>query len=194
MTAAAPGRVGRDQVWASYVRRCAEGDQQAISALYDESSRYVYGLALRILHDTADAEEITIDVFSQVWRSAGTFAAQRGSVLSWIVMLVRSRSIDRLRSSSARIRRKEENLDTQFSLQDEAANPEESTALSEERKRIQKALDQLPAEQRQLLELAYFNGLSHSELASRLGQPLGTVKTRIRMGMTTLREILNAPH
>ena len=191
---AVSSRGTRDQVWASYVHRCAEGDQQAIASLYDESSRYVYGLAVRILRDAADAEEVTIDVFSQVWRSAGTFATQRGSVLSWLVMLVRSRSIDRLRTQSSRVRHKEEPIETQFSLQDEAANPEESTAMLQEHQRIREALDRLTPEQRELLELAYYGGLSQSELAVRMGQPLGTVKTRIRMGMMKMRELLGGTH
>jgi RNA polymerase sigma-70 factor, ECF subfamily len=189
MTATA-SRGGRDQIWLGYLRRCAEGDTTALSNLYDESSRYVYGMALRILHDTADAEEVTIDVFSQVWRSAGSFAAQRGSVLSWLVTLTRSRAIDRLRTQTAKVRRKEETLDSQFALRDEADNPEESATLEQERRRIRAALDQLSPEQREPLELAFFGGLSHSELAARLNQPLGTVKTRIRLGMIKMRELL----
>jgi RNA polymerase sigma-70 factor (ECF subfamily) len=190
MTAAVTNRRVRDQAWADCLRRCAEGDQSGLSALYDESSRYVYGLALRILRDTADAEEITIDVYAQVWRSAAAFVAQRGSVMSWLVTLTRSRAIDRLRTQAAKGRRKEDTLDTQFSLQDPSETPEESAALVQERKRIRAALNQLPAEQRELIELAYYSGLSHSELASKLGQPLGTVKTRIRLGMMKLRELL----
>ena len=191
MTAALTTRGARDQAWAAYLRRCAEGDQAGLAALYDESSRYVYGLALRILRDTADAEEITIDVYAQVWRSAGAFAAQRGSVMSWLVTLTRSRSIDRLRTQSAKLRRKEETLETQFSLQDDSDTPEESASLAQEKKRIREALNQLSPEQRELLELAYYGGLSHTELAAKLGQPLGTVKTRIRLGMTKLRQLLD---
>ncbi len=183
-------KITRDRNWSLYVRRCADGDQAGLSALYDESSRYVYGLALRILHDSADAEEITIDVYSQVWRSAASFAAQRGSVMSWLVMLTRSRAIDRLRTQAGKARRKAETLDDQYALRDGSSTPEELASLEQERKRIREALDQLAAEQRELLELAYYSGLSHSELAERLGQPLGTVKTRIRMGMIKLREIL----
>ena len=103
---AGPSRGTRDQVWSGYLRRCVEGDQAALAGLYDESSRFVYGMALRILRDTADAEEITIDVFSQVWRSASAFTLQRGSVLTWLVTLTRSRAIDRLRTQSAKARRK----------------------------------------------------------------------------------------
>jgi len=181
----------RDQLWAGLVRRCAGGEQAALSSLYDETSRYVYGLALRILRDEADAEEVTIDVYSQVWRSAAAFAAQRGSVLSWLVTIARSRAIDRLRTQGAKLRRKEDSLDAQVHAPVDAGHtPEDSAALVQERKRVREALDQLPPEQRELLELAYYSGLSHSELADRLGQPLGTVKTRIRLGMMRLRELL----
>jgi RNA polymerase sigma-70 factor (ECF subfamily) len=187
---AALSRRDRDQAWMEYIRRCAAGDQSALSALYDESSHYVYGMALRILRDAADAEEITIDVYSQAWKSAGSFSPDRGTVLSWLVTLTRSRAIDRSRTRAARSRRLEESIDTHFVLTAGADNPEEATALTEERNRIRQALSQLSPEQRELLELAYFSGLSHSELALRAGQPLGTVKTRIRLGMMKLREIL----
>jgi RNA polymerase sigma-70 factor, ECF subfamily len=186
---AAPGRGARDLVWSGYLRRCAEGDQSALAHLYEESSRYVYGMALRILRDAADAEEITVDVFSQVWRSAATFSQQRGSALNWLITLARSRSIDRLRTQSAQVRRREEPLEPSISCA--GSNPEQSAVSRQQRARIQSALDQLNPEQRELLELGYFGGLSHSELATQLNQPLGTVKTRIRFGMIRLRELLS---
>ena len=180
----------REIAWNAYLRRCADGDQSGLASLYDESSRYVYGLALRILRDAADAEEVTVDVFSQVWRSAASFTAQRGSVMSWLVTLTRSRSIDRLRTQTAKLRRKEDSLEFQAEFRDAGESPEASAFAVQQRRRIRTALDQLTPEQKELLELAYYGGLSHSELSDRLGQPLGTVKTRIRLGMTKLRELL----
>jgi RNA polymerase sigma-70 factor (ECF subfamily) len=166
-----------------------------LSSLYDESSRYVYGMALRILRDAADAEEITLDVYSQVWNSAATFSQQRGSVLSWLVTLARSRAIDRLRTRSAQARRREETIDVSAGYAAVGADPEQATAAFEQGLRIRRALGQLNPDQRQLLELAFFSGLSHSELAAHLQQPLGTVKTRIRLGMVRLRELLrDSPH
>lgn len=190
---AVPSRGARDQSWSFYLRRCAEGDQSALAHLYDESSRYVYGLALRILRDPADAEEITLDVFSQVWNSASTFSHQRGSVFSWLITLARSRSIDRLRTKTSQARRHEQMIEARHASSQ--ADPEQSAANLQQRATIQAALDQLTPEQRELLELAFYSGLSHSELALHLNQPLGTVKTRIRQGMIRLRELLSDyPH
>jgi RNA polymerase sigma-70 factor (ECF subfamily) len=159
--------------------------------LYDESSQHVYGVALSVLRDTADAEEVTLDVYSQVWRSAAVYSTQRGSVVAWLLTLARSRAIDKLRSRSNRMKREEpiEEAPRQ-SFETGDASPEAAASASETRQRIQRALSQLPADQREAVELAYFSGMSHSELASHLGQPLGTVKTRIRMGMMKLREEL----
>src|SRR5258707_5499931 len=89
------GRSAREAVWHGYVRRCAEGDQKALGSLYDESSQQVYGVVLSVLRDTADAEEVTLDVYSQVWRSAAVYSTQRGSVIAWLLTLARSRAIDR---------------------------------------------------------------------------------------------------
>ena len=185
------GRSAREAVWHGYVRRCAEGDQKALGSLYDESSQQVYGVVLSVLRDTADAEEVTLDVYSQVWRSAAVYSTQRGSVVAWLLTLARSRAIDRLRSRATRQKREEPIEEApQQSFETGEASPEASASASETRQRIQTALDRLPQDQREAVELAYFSGMSHSELAAHLGQPLGTVKTRIRMGMMKLREEL----
>jgi RNA polymerase sigma-70 factor, ECF subfamily len=185
------GRSAREAEWSSYVRRCAESDQSALGALYDESSRHVYGVALSVLRDPADAEEVTLDVYSQVWRSAAVYSSQRGSVVAWLLTLARSRAIDRLRSRANRQKREEpieESQQQTFSTT--GATPEEAAAAVQTRQRIQNALRGLPQDQREAVELAYFSGLTHSELAVHLRQPLGTIKTRIRMGMMKLRESL----
>jgi RNA polymerase sigma-70 factor (ECF subfamily) len=185
------GRSAREAAWHAYVRRCAEGDQSALGGLYDESSQYVYGVVLSVLRDTPDAEEVTLDVYSQVWRSAAVYSSQRGSVVAWLLTLARSRAIDKLRSRASRRKREESIEDApNHSFETGEASPEASASASETRQRIQYALSRLPVDQREAVELAYFSGMSHSELAAHLGQPLGTVKTRIRMGMMKLREEL----
>jgi RNA polymerase sigma-70 factor (ECF subfamily) len=173
------------------VRRIAEGDEGAMAALYDGSSRLVHAVALRILIEPADAEEVTLDVYTQVWRSASTFDPSRGSVNAWLVALARSRAIDRVRSSTARARY--EQLVADFpETPAEGADPETAASLRRQQSAVLAALAQISAEQRTAIHLAYFSGLSHNEIAVRLGTPLGTVKTRIRQGMIKLREHLGA--
>ena len=175
--------------WNEHLSRIAEGDQEALKRLYDESSSLVYSLARRILSDEADAEEVTVDVFAQVWRTARTFEARRGSAASWLGTLARSRAIDRLRAHGTR-RKKETPLNSAQSLRAAANLPDEESILAQERGLVRKALALLSPEQREAIELAYFGGLSHAELAARLRAPLGTVKTRIRLAMMKLRESL----
>ena len=180
---------GRDALWRQYVAGVSAGDPEALAKLYDESSSLVYALALRILGDAADAEEVTLDVYTQVWRTAASFDAGRGTTAAWLVTLARSRALDRLRSSGAR-KQKEEPIDTSAEARSEGALPEEACIMSQQRQIVRKALAELGPEQRQAIELAFYSGLSHRELAERLGQPLGTVKTRIRLGMIKLRQLL----
>lgn len=185
------GRAAREAAWCGYLTKCVTGDQSALGLLFDESSPYVYGVALSILRDPADADEVTLDVYSQVWRSAGMYSSKRGSVVAWLLTLARSRAIDKLRTRATRQKWEESIGDAPFQgFETSAASPELAASLSEARARIQGALDGLPADQREVLELAYFSGMSHSELAAHLKQPLGTVKTRIRMGMIKLRDEL----
>lgn len=173
--------------WSECIRRVAAGDREALSELYDQSSPFVYGLALRILRNRADAEEVTLDVFTQVWRSAKTYDGRRGSVLAWLATLARSRALDRLRARAPWDWRTE--LDE--AEQHRAERPaREAGWLAEQRLLVEGALAELPLEQRDLIELAYFAGFSHAELAARTGLPLGTVKTRIRLAMMKLRELL----
>jgi RNA polymerase sigma-70 factor (ECF subfamily) len=173
----------------SHMDRMALKDERGLSALYDETSAIVYGLTLRILRDPADAEEVTLDVYSQAWRNAPTFDRSRGKVTTWLLLMARSRAIDRLRS---RQRQREDPLDIAPEIASQSGGPEESTFIRERRTIVAAALAKLPGEQRKLIELAFFYGLSHTELAEKLGQPLGTVKTRIRAGMLRLREELGA--
>jgi RNA polymerase sigma-70 factor (ECF subfamily) len=178
----------RQQRLTLLIRSLAAGDQHAMSALYDATSRLVYGLALRILNDPAIAEEVLMDVYMQVWRQAAAYDATRGAPLAWMTTMARSRAIDRLRSGKQRQQR-EEPLELAGN-HSTPANIEEAVEASEMCQRVRAALDLLSTEQREVIELAYYGGLSHSEIAAKLGQPLGTVKTRTRLGMMKLRETL----
>lgn len=179
----------KDGVWADLVRRIGIADQTALAGLYDETASLVFGLALKILGDAADAEEVSADVYAQVWRTAAAFDVSRGSVSTWLLMLTRSRAIDRIRSRAER-RKREHGMEEHFEAVDPGLSPDTATALSEQRRRVRLALAALPVDQRRLIELAFFSGKSHAELAEETGVPLGTVKTRIRLGMMKLRERL----
>ncbi len=178
-----------DQLWGELIARSAQGDQQGLAELYDHSSRLVYSVALRIAGNPADAEEITLDVYSQVWRLAKDYSAERGSPSAWLIMMGRSRALDKVRSRASRSQH-EAPIESAFDAASPGESAEESAIVSQDRRRIQLALRDLNSDQRQAIELAFFSGLTHSELAERLGQPLGTVKTRIRLGMIRLRTAL----
>jgi RNA polymerase sigma-70 factor (ECF subfamily) len=169
----------------------ARGDEAALARLYDNYRVILFGLLVRILNSREEAEDILQDVFIQVWRRAKDFDEQRGRPFTWLVTLARSRAIDRLRQLGARQRL------TAGVTQDQEQTERVSDALTdtvkaEEKATIQRALAQLPAEQRQTLLLAYFEGLTQSEIAARLGAPLGTIKTRMRAGMIKLRALLGS--
>lgn len=172
--------------------RVAAGDQLAMTSLYDTSNRVLFGLLLRILKEHALAEEVLLDVYMQVWRQAASYDELRGSPMAWMLTIARSRAIDRLRSG-----RQELLLRDSFEGFEENAKSEidveETAAIAEVQLRVRDALETLPAEQREVIEMAYYGGLSHSEIALQLEQPLGTVKTRIRLGLMKLRDILQ-PH
>lgn len=179
----------RDQDLIALVQRVATGDQSALAALYDTTNRLVYGLVLRVLGDMSSAEEVLLDVYTQVWRQAANYDASRGAPLAWLTTIARSRAIDRLRSGWQDQRRRE-SLDVLGAAMSDGASPEEMTVASERQRFVRDALNTLSPEQREVIELAYYSGLSHSEIATKLNQPLGTVKTRTRLGMMKLREAL----
>lgn len=176
--------------WAGWVSEAANGDQAALARLYDSTNRLVYGLILRIVSNTHTAEEVLLDVYLQIWRKAETYNAAKGTVLAWLFTIARSRAIDALRSRASKESGQQDPLDTAVAAVDRAPSPEENSAISQRRQFVQQCLAELPAEQREAIELAYFRGLSHSEIAEALNQPLGTVKTRVRLGMARLRESL----
>jgi len=163
----------------------------ALASLYDESSKLVYAIALRLLGQAADAEEVTLDVYAQVWRTAATYRSERGSVTAWLTTLARSRALDRARSRVSRARFEEPMMEvTEMKAEADEASPEMKTAAAQRRRHVLSALATLSPEQREAVQLAFFSDLTHSELAEKLQQPLGTVKTRIRLGMMKLREQL----
>ncbi|HEY3135239.1 MAG TPA: sigma-70 family RNA polymerase sigma factor [Blastocatellia bacterium] len=179
----------RDQDWAALIRRVADGDQSALTTLYDATSRFVFGLILRVVGDRATAEEVLLDVYTQAWRQAASYDEQRGAPLAWLMTIARTRGIDRLRSGRYE-RHNKEPLESMGDVTATTSSPEEDSVIAERRRLVHSALDALSTEQREVIELAYYSGLSHSEIALRLGQPLGTVKTRTRLGMMKLREML----
>ena len=181
--------ISRDAEYELLINRVADGEQSALSELYDSTSRIVFGLILRIVTDRSSAEEVLLDVYTQVWRQASSFDATRGSPLAWLMTIARSRAIDRLRSGKTEQSAREP-LETAGELTSTAADPEQTSVISERQKIVRSALDSLSSEQREVIELAYYSGLSHSEIALKLGQPLGTVKTRTRLGMMKLRDLL----
>lgn len=180
----------RDQDWMALIKQVADGNQSAMTTLYDTTSRMVFGLVMRILGDRSTAEEVLLDVYTQVWRQAQMYDSKRGAPLAWLMTIARSRAIDRLRSGK-HDQMARESLDNAGALTSTSASPEEMTVNSERQRIVRSALDALTPEQREVIELAYYFGLSHSEIAMKLGQPLGTVKTRTRLGMMKLRETLS---
>lgn len=177
-----------ESAWGHLVQRVASGERDALADLYDQTSHLVYSLALRILRDEPAAEDVVIEVYTHVWRMASTFEPARGSASAWLLTLTRSRAIDALRAR--RRNRACEPLEAASEVQSETPGPEDLNLAAERRHFVVRALQALVSEQREAIELAYFGGLSHSEIAARLEQPLGTVKTRIRLGMMKLRETL----
>ena len=169
------------------LRAIAGGDEQALGALYDRYRLILFGLILRIVRSQPEAEDVLQEVFLQVWRRASSFDEARGRPFTWLVTLGRSRAIDRLRSLGARERTVTE---AAHEATDSISDAATDAVKSEQAEAVRRALSQLPEEQRRTLVLAYFEGLTQTEIAERLNTPLGTVKTRMRSGMIKLRELL----
>ncbi len=164
-----------------------QGEERALSELYDRYGGAVYQLALRITRDPGAAQEISLDAFWQIWRQAGRYNERQGTLSSWLFTIARSRAIDRVRAAGAAKRTEREDVDVAERVSDQ---PERVTELAERQRLVREAMASLTPPQRAALELAYYEGLSHSQIADRLGEPLGTVKTRIRQAMITLRRNL----
>ncbi|MEO7190779.1 MAG: sigma-70 family RNA polymerase sigma factor [Vicinamibacterales bacterium] len=174
------------------IRSIAGGSAEALADLYDRYVTIVFGLARRITGCVEDAEEVVQDVFSQVWRQAGRYDESRATAAGWIVMLARARSIDRVR---VRLARPDQTASAQLEalapLAASSPSPEAAALGADDTRQIRAALEELPDTQRSLIELAYFEGLTHVEIAVQTRVPLGTVKTRLRSAMTTLRSALS---
>lgn len=179
---------GEEKIAAEWLRRTAEGDREAFGRLYDHAASLVFSFAMRILQERAAAEDLLQEVFLQIWRDAGSYSPGRGSPEAWIITITRSRAIDRLRSKRRR--------DKSFVPMERAPGQEHDGAVesgaetSDARLTVSSALAELSESQRKAMELAYFDGLSQSEIAARTGEPLGTVKTRMRDGMKHLQTML----
>ena len=184
--------LGASLVLSELLKQTACGDVSAFGRLYDQSSSVLYGLLLRILGDQDEASDLLQEVYSEIWRRADRYDENRGTPLAWMLTMTRSRAIDRLRSREWKSRESSNIIhggESELSFSG-GQDPLESYVQQELREHVQGALAGLPSDQRQLLELAYFGGLSQSEIAVEVGEPLGTVKTRIRLGMIKLKNIL----
>jgi RNA polymerase sigma-70 factor (ECF subfamily) len=175
------------------MERLSGRDLEAFQALYDRYGDLVYSVSLRVVGDTHVAQDVTQDVFLRVWRRPALFDAARGKFVTWLLSVARNRSIDERRSQGRRLRHEAppstEEEDT-IASRDERDDPAVATVLADERRAVRRAMDVLPPEQRLAIQLAYFGGLTQQEIANTLGQPLGTVKTRIRLGMQKMRGAL----
>jgi RNA polymerase sigma-70 factor (ECF subfamily) len=178
---------------AALVELMAQGRQEALARLYDETSSMLNGLLLRILERPEDAEEVLLDVYMKAWKYAARYSDNRGSVQAWLMIMARNAAIDRIRQKRAQPRTLAFEPESMPEPESTDASPEEQTAERERRRRVQLVLNELPPEQREVVELAFFGGLTHAELAERLREPLGTIKSRIRMGLMRLRGLIEEP-
>ena len=199
MTAAPPGSSATDSGGAAapvpdladLLRRSARGDENAFAQLYDATSRRVYGLVLRIVRDPAMSEEVSQEVYLDVWRTSARFDAAKGSALSWLMTIAHRAAVDRVRSSEASRRRDDAHAATSQEVAFDGTAEAAHTSL--EAQRVRKALETLTEAQRSAVELAYLGGYTHTEVAKLLDLPLGTAKTRIRDGLIRLRDTLGVP-
>ena len=175
---------------AELVEFIARQDNGSLEALYDRYAGVVYSLAIHMLKDSKAAEEVTQDVFFNVWRRASSYRAERGKVISWLFGIAHHRTVDELRRRRRERAHVQMGVDLTNKPDDDADDPPSYAASRYERGRLEDALSYLRPEQREVVVLAYFGGLTHSEIAGRLQQPLGTVKTRMRLALRKLREVL----
>ncbi len=174
---------------AEYLARCARGDQKALQALYAETSGLLYGLCLRLMRRSDLAEEVLQDVYLRIWNRAGTFDPSRGAALTWMISILRNRAFDIMRSATYQAERVSEDV---WEGQHETADPGplQVASLGSDARALQECLERLKEDQRRSILMAYYEGYTHSELARRLGRPLGTVKAWIRRGLEQLKRCL----
>ncbi|MBV9463643.1 MAG: sigma-70 family RNA polymerase sigma factor [Verrucomicrobiae bacterium] len=179
-----------DEPEIDWLRRIARRDEEALGLLYDRFAGPLFSVACRILNDDRDAEDVVQEVFVKVWNSADRYRPERGKPFTWLAFLARNRAIDRLRSRKVRVRALDEAREDWLANQG-ADEPTQTAGWNETAERVRSALAELPSEQKQALELAFFGGLTQSEIAERTRQPLGTIKARIRRGLLKLRGIVS---
>ncbi|MGB3364315.1 MAG: sigma-70 family RNA polymerase sigma factor [Thermodesulfobacteriota bacterium] len=172
---------------AMLISKIAKGCESALKKLYDNTISQVYGLAYKIVSNKPDADEVALDVFKQIWNKAPDYEPGRGSPSAWLITVTRSRAIDKIRSDTKRRTTNEALLNDSI---DDSPLPDETSSVREKRALIDKALSELSPKQRESIELAYFRGLSQSEISKEMNEPLGTVKSWMRSGMMRLKDIL----
>lgn len=175
---------------AQLMRWIAQEHEDALGELYDRYHRLVFSIALRVVGNRASAEEIMLDVFTRVWQKGHTYRAEKAQVNTWLARLARNRAIDVLRREEVRPIRHSVGWADVSEMSADGKNPEAATQLALRRQQVRRAINELPPEQQEALALAYFQGYTHREIAAVLEQPLGTIKSRIRSGMQTLRGLL----
>lgn len=188
-----PSQHATSTIAPSLLARVTKGDQQAFSQLYDHSSTLLFTLAVRILGNHEEAAELLQDVYLEIWRNVSRYDVGRGTPIAWLITLTRSRAIERLRARAAQGYQTTQSMEgrtTATQAADLGPSPFETQADQALRLAVDAAMVELPQAQQHAIELAYYEGLSHAEIAARLNQPLGTVKTRIRLGMAQLLEQL----
>ena len=173
------------------IKRIAEQDSKALSELYDRYARVLYAVAFKMLNVVEETEEVVLDVFSQVWRTAGRYDTKKARVDTWLFMQTRSRALDKLRTRQRMAKTAIISVDA-GDMEELVSpnNPEEDVVIRERKTIVIAAMKQLSPEQQQVLQLAYYSGLTHAEIAAQTGLALGTVKTRIRLGLNKLRNVL----
>lgn len=175
----------------SLLKRIAQGEQAALSALYDRYGKIIYAFALKSLRSVEESEEVVMDVFAQVWRIGDRYDAQKGRVDTWLFTIARSRILDRVRKLQRTQSATTFSIDAvEIQPQADSVDLFEEVFIAERRHRMMAAMKALPDEQRFVLELAYYQGLSHSQIAAQTGISLGTIKTRIRLGLNKLKSII----
>ena len=172
--------------------KIGDQDRDALSTLYDRYGRRVFALAVRILNDPVGSEEVTQDVFMSVWRRGATYTTKKGKFTTWLFSIAHNRTIDELRKRRRDRSRLNDNIEDHYDLKSGDISPADAAVAQSEYAKIRAAMEGLPEEQKNVVELSYFKGLTQMEIAEKTGQPLGTVKTRMRLALKKLRKALSA--
>jgi RNA polymerase sigma-70 factor (ECF subfamily) len=175
-----------------FLEQIGNRDRDALSTLYESYGRRVFALAVRILSDSVSAEEVMQDVFMSVWRRGATYTMKKGEFTTWLFSTAHNRTIDELRKRRRGRSRTNDDIDDHLNLESGDVSPADATVAQSEYAMIRAAMENLPEEQKNVVELSYFKGLTQTEIATKTGQPLGTVKTRMRLALKKLRKVLSA--